>query len=102
MIDFSTYYVDLEEANRLGQPTVRKLYSAKAAYGLPDLTPSSWKKWIDETLHEPPKFNLYYRYRYSHCFDCLFATAPFVRGEIKLKEGHLRAEKKICTRIQQI
>ena len=57
----TTYYLDLEEANRLGLPTVRKLYSAKEAYGLSDLSPASWKSWVDKMLHEPEKFDLYYR-----------------------------------------
>jgi len=44
LIDYTEYYVNLTRANLDGAPTWQMLYKARSAYGLADMSPTSWHK----------------------------------------------------------
>ena len=53
MLDHDNYILDLEYANaNVDDPAVTLLYSARAAYGMPDLSPASWDALLAQ-LSEP-------------------------------------------------
>jgi len=42
VIDYTEYAINLTLANLQGYPTWQPIYSARSAYSLPDMSPSSW------------------------------------------------------------
>jgi len=42
VIDYTEYAINLTQANIAGFPTWQPIYSARSAYSLPDMSPSSW------------------------------------------------------------
>lgn len=62
MLDHETWIMDLNEANENeNEPTWRKLYSAKQAYGLDSLRPEKWNELIQRMVDDPTLFELFYR-----------------------------------------
>uniref|UniRef100_A0A9J2P5J3 Sphingomyelin phosphodiesterase n=1 Tax=Ascaris lumbricoides TaxID=6252 RepID=A0A9J2P5J3_ASCLU len=53
VIDYTTYFLNLSKANLERDPEWELLYSAKAEYNLPDLSPSSINQLIDRIDLEP-------------------------------------------------
>jgi len=64
VLDHETWVTDLGEANRLRSPelTWYKLYTAKEAYNLKDLSPSSWEDLVMSMYKNKRLFNMYYRF----------------------------------------
>lgn len=56
VIDYDQYYLDIQNlppGSEVTPPTIVKLYSAKAEYGLPDLSPQSWLALLDRFRTDP-------------------------------------------------
>ncbi|KAF1766416.1 hypothetical protein GCK72_006377 [Caenorhabditis remanei] len=71
IVDFTTYSADLEKANENNKPVWEKLYSAKEAYGMTDLSPISWNKVIQKLIKSDKKRQQFYKYAFRnsspHC-----------------------------------
>lgn len=61
VIDHETWTMNLQEANRIGQPIWRKSYSAKDAYSMSGLRPSDWSDFIAIMKENDELFDLYSR-----------------------------------------
>ncbi|CAI2344152.1 unnamed protein product [Caenorhabditis sp. 36 PRJEB53466] len=71
IVDFTTYYTDLEKATEEQEPVWEKLYSAREAYGMADLSPISWNKVINKLIKSEKKREQFYKYAFRnsspHC-----------------------------------
>ncbi|GMR31698.1 hypothetical protein PMAYCL1PPCAC_01893, partial [Pristionchus mayeri] len=73
-LDAETYTTDLDEANAKDQePQWFLEYTTKDAYGLPDLSPSSWADLIDRLAVDDDLFTKFHRFffRSSHEANCV-------------------------------
>lgn len=61
VVDHETWSMNLEEANDVGTPIWRKLYTAKDAYSLPSLRPADWSDFITRMKNNDELFELFYR-----------------------------------------
>ncbi|KAF2361415.1 Calcineurin-like phosphoesterase domain ApaH type [Trinorchestia longiramus] len=62
VLDHENWYFDLDQANEDMVPTFQVLYSAKEAYGMPDLSPQSHLDLVYEMAQNGSEtFNLFYR-----------------------------------------
>ena len=64
MLNFETWYMDLEAANRAGpsfDPEWTLLYDAKTEYRLSDLTPNSMNDLFERMLADRALFELYFK-----------------------------------------
>ncbi|XP_027218048.2 sphingomyelin phosphodiesterase [Penaeus vannamei] len=63
VLDHENWIIDLDEANKNDFPNVTLLYSAKEAYGLSDLSPTSWSNLVFE-MNQPNStlFEDFYRH----------------------------------------
>lgn len=50
LVDYETIYLNLTEANEVGTPKWVREYAVKQAFGLVDLSPSSWNDLVNEML----------------------------------------------------
>ncbi|CAM9514869.1 unnamed protein product [Lampetra fluviatilis] len=60
VLDHHTYYLDLEEANRLDRPTWRLLYSARKAYGMEALGPADWDALLRRMQDDDALFAIFW------------------------------------------
>ncbi|KAI5640562.1 calcineurin-like phosphoesterase domain-containing protein [Phthorimaea operculella] len=66
VVDHETWIMDLEEANLVGDPIWRKLYSARDAYAMEALRPQDWDKFIREMASNDDVFKLYYKHYWKN------------------------------------
>ncbi|CAG0891968.1 unnamed protein product [Darwinula stevensoni] len=62
ILDYETWYMDLLSANVFDQPFWRPLYSARAAYYLPSLSPTEWHTWLQRLIYDEVDFQTHYRF----------------------------------------
>ena len=85
-INMKTWYIDVEEANRDGQPTWRELHDYTTTYALEDLSPSSMKdlavriltdkQLASEFMFNEKRQNIYSQYTVSQLnIFCDLATS---------------------------
>lgn len=60
-MDHETWTMDLEEANNIDEPHWYRLYSAKNAYNIEDLSPNSWNILIERLVEDPDLFDIFYK-----------------------------------------
>lgn len=53
--------MNLREANLYDYPIWYKLYSTRAAYGMPGLRPSDWNDFVNNMTDNQESFDLYYK-----------------------------------------
>ncbi len=61
VVDHDTWTMDLKAANRDGRPQWMRLYSARRAYNMPSLTPSSWTRLVRDMATNDNVFDSFYR-----------------------------------------
>ncbi|GMR40625.1 hypothetical protein PMAYCL1PPCAC_10820, partial [Pristionchus mayeri] len=74
VIDAETYTTDIPEANKQGrEPTFYLEYSTREAYGMSDLSPSSWADLIDRLEVDDALFEKFHRFywRSAYGHDCV-------------------------------
>ena len=54
--------MNLEEANRIGQPRWYQLYSAQRAYNMRNLLPEEWNRLVYKMAIDDDLFKKYHRY----------------------------------------
>lgn len=63
VIDHETWVFDLAKANAEKEaPDYYKLYSARHAYGMPNLRPKEWNNLLEKMIDHPKLFEQFYRY----------------------------------------
>ncbi|KAG8195711.1 hypothetical protein JTE90_002974 [Oedothorax gibbosus] len=81
VLDHETYYLNLTEANLLGEPRWRMSYSAREEYQLSSLNPDQWNKLLERFLVDDELFQKFSRHLY-HLSD--FPREPCT-GECKIE-----------------
>ncbi|CAO4364805.1 unnamed protein product [Caenorhabditis nigoni] len=66
IIDYTSYSADLEKATEDKAPVWEKLYSAREAYSMDDLTPVSWNKVIQKLFKSEKKREQFYKYAFRN------------------------------------
>lgn len=62
VLDHETTILNITQANLYNKTVWQKEYSAKAAYGLKDMLPSSWHALAERMRTDTETFNMFYRY----------------------------------------
>jgi sphingomyelin phosphodiesterase len=63
--DYTQYVTNVTEANESGHPTWQVEYSARAAYGLSDMSGRSWLEFGKALFKDDELFGTYYRHYYT-------------------------------------
>ncbi|XP_046382720.1 sphingomyelin phosphodiesterase 1-like isoform X1 [Ischnura elegans] len=58
--------MNLKEANLYNYPIWYKLYSTRAAYGLPSLSPADWDSMLQKLTEDSDLFDLYYKHYWKN------------------------------------
>ena len=61
MLDHETWVMNLKEANLYGYPIWYKLYSARDAYQMPNLSPGDWDTLVSKLAENDQLFDQYYK-----------------------------------------
>ena len=78
--DWTTFYMNLTEANKVGKITWKKLYSASEEYGLTEVTPKSMLQLANKIATDEKYFNRYYKHIHTD------NPVPPCEGECKQTE----------------
>jgi len=62
VVNFETWKMDLDYANRNNNPVWYKSYDAKSTYGMNSLLPQEWDKLIYRMAENRTLFDIYHRY----------------------------------------
>ena len=68
LVDYKQYIVNLSATILNDEPSYELEYSAKSAYGLPDLSPKSWANLVQRFQTDDNLFQKWYYY-YHKSFD---------------------------------
>uniref|UniRef100_A0A8R1E370 Sphingomyelin phosphodiesterase n=1 Tax=Caenorhabditis japonica TaxID=281687 RepID=A0A8R1E370_CAEJA len=66
IVDFTTYSANLDKATDEKEPVWKKLYSAREAYGMSDLSPLSWNKVIQKLFKSDKRRQQFYKYAFRN------------------------------------
>ncbi|XP_071442023.1 sphingomyelin phosphodiesterase-like isoform X1 [Hetaerina americana] len=66
VLDHETWVMNLKEANLYNYPIWYKLYSTRAAYGLPSLSPTDWDAMLQKLTEDSDLFDLYYKHYWKN------------------------------------
>lgn len=110
IVDYVQYRAVLTQAIANDAPLFRPVYSARALYGLPDLSPASWSALIDRMAHNDTLFNVWHE---NFCTGCAcaptnlhrcvpshFSFFRFVRLASNCKPPNAQRKKELLCRIR--
>ncbi|ULU05043.1 hypothetical protein L3Y34_017643 [Caenorhabditis briggsae] len=66
IVDYTSYSADLEKATEDKAPVWEKLYSAREAYAMDDLSPVSWNTVIQKLFKNEKKREQFYKYAFRN------------------------------------
>ncbi|XP_065202561.1 sphingomyelin phosphodiesterase isoform X2 [Planococcus citri] len=66
VLDHETWVMNLKEANLYGYPIWYKLYSARDAYQMPNLTPTDWDTLVTKLAENDQLFDQYYKHYWKN------------------------------------
>ncbi|GMR31695.1 hypothetical protein PMAYCL1PPCAC_01890, partial [Pristionchus mayeri] len=101
VLDAETYTTDLDEANAKDQePKWFLEYSARDAYGMPDLSPASWSTLIDKLITDDDLFRKFHQYYYRSSYEencvndpeCRQMYICYLRAAKSFEEDHFCAD----------
>lgn len=100
--DHETWVMNLEEANRIGQPRWYQLYSAKRAYNMRNLLPEEWNRLVYKMALDDDLFKKYQRFYWKNSIareDCDSECKK--RMLCDLKSGRSNDRKRTCAKITE-
>ncbi|KAL3267397.1 hypothetical protein HHI36_011526 [Cryptolaemus montrouzieri] len=102
VLDHETWTMDLEEANRVGEPTWYRLYSARKDLDIESLLPEDWNGLLKKLIDNPDAFYQFYRYYYRDS-----PTRPKCDNKCKLqilcdlRSGRSHVRHTLCHDLEQ-
>ncbi|KAG0720016.1 Sphingomyelin phosphodiesterase [Chionoecetes opilio] len=100
--DHETWVMNLEEANRIGQPRWYQLYSAQRAYNMRNLLPEEWNRLVYKMAIDDDLFKKYLRFYWKNSVareDCDSECKK--RMLCDLKSGRSNDRKYTCAKITE-
>lgn len=91
LVDFKTYYADLEKSNAMDTTTkmVWDLeYSAKEAYGMADLSPQSWSDFMENMKTNMTLFEVYLKHFQVSVADLILEPCGYECRRTRLCESY--------------
>lgn len=61
VLDHETWVMNLKEANMYNYPIWYKMYSTRAAYKMPSLSPQDWDNFLTQVTEDAEMFDLYFK-----------------------------------------
>ena len=66
MVDHKTYVLNLDEANKKNYVNITMEYSAKTDLNLTDLSPASWKKYVEILSRNEAEYDIFRKHLYRN------------------------------------